>query len=114
MCLRERANAAFYRRDIARWRRRPREPHDGLYDRERIAGAVIDLARQQQLSLFCLFALSDLDRDPTDPGDLPGAVTGHRACANAGANFAGRPQDASLELKRRTRADLAHHSFDTF
>src|ERR1700674_3274991 len=77
---------------------RPREAHDGLHDGERIAGAVIDFARQQFLAFFRLLAIGDVSDHSADPDDAARIDAGRRR-ADAPAQLAVRPTYAKLGLK---------------
>ena len=59
---RQRLDAPFDRRDIAVDAVGARQPDDRLDHRQRIAGPMIDLAREQILPLFGLLACSDFHR----------------------------------------------------
>src|SRR6202040_403629 len=76
---------ALHRSDILVDALGARQSNDRLDDSERIAGAVIDLARQQHLPLFGLLALGDVDGHAADPRHVAGRIDTRRrrACAPA-------------------------------
>src|SRR6266568_2511654 len=76
------------------------QPDDGLNDRERIPRAMVDLARQQDLTLVCLLAIGDIDRDAVDADSLARVIqTGGRR-SDAPAHLAIGPHNAKFGLLR--------------
>src|SRR5262245_54199276 len=105
----KRAYSAIHGSDVGTYRVGARKPHDRLHKRKRIAGAVIDLARQQRLALFGFFALSDIDGHAADANDLVGRIDARDGSADAPAQLPVRTADAKLalvcRLVRRPRFD---------
>src|SRR6266567_671702 len=92
-------NSPLDGRNVRVDRLRPGESDNRLHDGKRVAGAVIDLARQQRLALLRLLAVGDVDDDAAHAGD---AAAGRRAGsggADAPAHFAVRALDAELGLE---------------
>ena len=98
MRARQRLDAALDRLDVFVDALRAGEPDDRLDDGERIAGTVIDLARQQDLALVGLLAVGDVDGDAADAHHLAGAVDARGRGADAPADFAIGAQHAKFGL----------------
>ena len=76
-----------------------RKPDDGIHQGQCIAGAVIDLARQQLLMFFRLLALGDVDGHAADANDMVGGIDARHRGADAPAHLAVRTADAELALE---------------
>ena len=87
---RQRIDPAFDRLDVGLDVVAARQPHDGLRQRQRILGAVIDFARQQVLAFLGMLALGDVDGDAADAHDAAALVDGGRRRADAPADLAVR------------------------
>ena len=98
MRARQRLDAAFDRLHVVVDALGAGEPDDRLDHGERVAGAMIDLARQQDLPLVGLLAVGDVDGDAGDAHHLAGAVDARGRGADAPADFAVRAQHAELGL----------------
>ena len=96
MGARQRFDAAFNRRNVIVDALCPCQPDDRLNDSERIAGPVIDFARQQILPLFGLLAIGHVDGHAADAHDPAGRIDARRRGAGAPARLAVRPQHAEL------------------
>ena len=97
---RQRVDPPFDRTDIGLHVLAARQPDDGLRQRQRVLGAVIDLPRQQVLPLLGLLALGDIDGDAADADDVAALVGARRRRAGAPAHLAVRPDDAEFRLVR--------------
>src|SRR5579863_3340588 len=94
MGARQRLDAALDRMHIIVDALGAGEPDDRLDHCQRITGAVIDFARQQDLALVGLLAVGDVDSDPGDTDHLAGAIDARGRSADAPAYFAVRTQHA--------------------
>ena len=97
---RKRVDPSLNRPDVALHVFAARQPDDGLRQRQRVLGAVIDLPRQQCLSLFGLLALGDVDGDAADADDTAGLVEGGGRRADAPAHLTVGADDPELRLIR--------------
>src|SRR5258705_10395157 len=79
----------------------PRQSNDGLRERQRILGAMIDLAGQQILTFFRLLPFGDVNGDAADTHDPAAVVDRCRGGADAPADLAVRPLDPELGFIRR-------------
>src|SRR5229473_4216119 len=70
-----------------------RQSNDGLRERQRILGAMIDLAGQQILTFFRLLPFGDVNGDAADAHDAAAVVDRCRGSADAPADLAVRPPD---------------------
>lgn len=93
---RQRIDAPFHRIDVVLDFIGTGEPHDRLRQRQRVLGAMIDLARQQILPLFRALAFGDVDGDAAHAHHAA-ALVDRRGCrADAPAHLAIGPVDAKL------------------
>ena len=95
---RQRVDPAFDRADVGLDVVAARQPDDGLRQRQRVLGAVIDFPRQQVLALLGLLALGDVDGDAADADDAAALVGGRRRRADAPAHLAVGPDDAEFRF----------------
>ncbi len=95
---RQRVDPPFDRTDIGLHVLAARQPDDGLRQRQRVLGTVVDLPRQQVLPLLGLFALGDIDGDAADADNTAALVGGCRRRARAPAHLAIRPDDAEFRF----------------
>src|SRR5262249_36794405 len=77
------------------------QAHDRLYERQGVARAVVDLARQQYLTLFRFLAVGDVDGHPADAHDVVGRVDARHRRSDAPAQLAVWTADAKFALKAR-------------
>ena len=95
---RQSLDAALHRSDIVVDALGARQSNDRLDDGERIAGAMIDLSRQQHLPFFGLLALGNVDGDAADPHHVAGCVDTRRGRAGAPAQLAIGAAHAEFDL----------------
>ena len=95
---RQRVDPSFDRTDVGLHVLAARQPDDGLRQRQRVLGAVIDLPRQQVLPLLGLLALGDIDGDAADADDAAALVGARRRRTRAPAHLAVRPDDAEFRF----------------
>ena len=100
MRARQRFDSTLDRGDIALDVIGPCQPHDRLHHRKRIAGAVIDFARQQILAFFGFFALGDIDGDAAHAHQPVGGIEARGRSPGAPAHAAARLHDAEIGLHR--------------
>src|SRR5258708_21492362 len=98
MYPRQRIDPPFHRADVSLDVLAAGQPDDGLRQRQRILGAVIDFPCQEILPLFGALALCDVDGDAADAYHTTALVDGCGRCADTPANLAARPHDAELRL----------------
>ncbi len=98
MRARKRMNASLDRGDVVRNVVGAREPHDGLYNGERVLRPVIDLLREQRLALFGLFALRNVHRHAAEARELARRIERRAALHETPAHAAVRPPDAKFDL----------------
>src|SRR5260370_5451104 len=75
--------------------------NDGLRERQRILGAMIDLPGQQVLAFFRLLAFGDVNGDAADPDHTAAVVDRCRGGADAPADLAVWPLDPEFGFIRR-------------
>src|SRR5260370_23358309 len=76
----------------------PRQPNNGLRQRQRILGAMIDFPGQQTLTFFRLLPFSDFNGDTADTRDTAALVERSRGRADAPAHLAVRSIDSKLRF----------------
>src|SRR5438046_10533831 len=77
------------------------QPDDGLNNRERVPRAMVNLSRQQDLTLVRLFTVRVVDGDAVDADDLARAIQTSGRRSDAPADLAIWPYDAKLRLLRK-------------
>ena len=95
---RKRVDPSFDRPDIGLHVLAARQPDDGLGQRQRVLGAMIDLPRQQVLPLLGLLALGDVDGDTADADHAAALVGARRRRAHAPPHLAVWPPDTEFRL----------------
>src|SRR4051794_130222 len=93
-------DAAFHRLDEALLRFRTRQPHDRLHHGQRVARAMIDLTRKQELTLLDLLAFGDVDSDTAHSYHAPACIDARRRRAKTPAHTSVRPEDPKFRLER--------------
>ena len=93
---RQRPDPAFHRLHVGLGAFAARQPDNRLGQRQRILGAVIDLAGEQILPLFRPLAFGDVDGHAADADHAAGLVGGGGSRAEQPANFAVRANDAEF------------------
>src|SRR5437879_2889938 len=66
------------------------QAHDRLHERQGVARAVVDLARQQRLALFSLLAVGDVDGHAADTHDVVSGVDARHRRSDTPAQLAVR------------------------
>src|SRR3954454_17001625 len=77
---------------------RTRQPQDRLHDRQDVPRAVVDLPRQEGLTLLGPLALGDVQGDPAHPDDAAVPVHRRRGPADTPAQLAARTHDPELRV----------------
>ncbi len=95
---RQRIDPALDRANVGRHVFAARQPDDGLRQRQRILGAVIDFPGQQVLTFFGLLALGDVNGDAADANHAAVLVGARGRRSDAPAYLATRPDDPEFRL----------------
>src|SRR5437879_2220735 len=98
MCRRERVDTTFHRGDELRRGLGLGEPQHRQHDGKRVLGAMVDLARQQDLALFRPLAVGDVDADAVQTYRSAFEVTRYRRGAETPAHLGRGTDDAELGL----------------
>src|ERR1043166_2572158 len=96
----KRADTTLDRLGIAVHRVGVSQAHDRLGHRQHVTGAMVDLAREQDLVLLRLLAVGDVHGDPAQASEPAGSVATASGNTDAPPDLAVRTADAELGADR--------------